>query len=135
MAWVIVWSRALRRCCLCGPSAVARFPEEQRKTAEGRERQQLNRQGSQFEACIEGDGVHGDCDGEPGEEPRRSRAEQRHGEEAGQNHRAGDIGRDIETVQASVGTGPMIAPTVMMPPNQIESASTYTYRSATTPSL
>jgi hypothetical protein len=31
--------------------------------------------------------------------------------------------------------GETIAPIVMMPPNQTESASTYTYRSATTGSL
>ena len=36
---------------------------------------------------------------------------------------------------ATSDTGATIAPIVMMPPNQIESASTYTYRSATTPSL
>ena len=37
--------------------------------------------------------------------------------------------------RATSDTGATIAPMVMMPPNQIESASTYTYRSATTRSL
>ena len=38
-------------------------------------------------------------------------------------------------LSVSADTGETIAPTMMMPPNQVERASTYTYRNATTRSL